>query len=137
MAVQAERMNNSKVAQPMPLISRRAKNVDEYIAMAPKELQGKLREIRAVVKEVAPEAEERINYMMPAYEYKGPLVFFGLQRKHIGLYLRPPLVAQHKRDLARYGTTKSAIHLPFDEKVPAALIKKLVKAAIKKNESES
>jgi len=74
--------------------------------------------------------------MMPAYTYKGPLVFFGLQSKHIGLYLRPPLVDQHERDLAGYGTTKSAIHIPFDREVPAPLIRKLVKAAIKKNESE-
>jgi uncharacterized protein YdhG (YjbR/CyaY superfamily) len=45
-------------------------------------------------------------------------------------------VAEHKADLKGYGTTKSAIHLPLDERVPSALIRKLVKAAIKKNESE-
>jgi len=74
--------------------------------------------------------------MMPAYEYKGPLVFFGVQSKHIGLYLKPPLVAQHRKDLAGYGTTKSAVHIPLDARVPTQLIGKLVRAAIRKNESE-
>lgn len=123
----------------MPLnqsTTKRARNVDEYVSRAPKELQGKLREIRTIIREVAPGAEERINYMMPAYTYKGPLVFFGLQSNHIGLYLRPPIVEQHKKDLAGYGTTKSAVHIPLDKKVPAPLIRKLVKAAIKRNESE-
>jgi uncharacterized protein YdhG (YjbR/CyaY superfamily) len=114
----------------------RAKDVDQYIGGAPKELQGKLREIRRLIKSVAPQATERINYMMPAYEYKGPLAFFGLQSSFIGLYFRPPIVAQHSKDLAGYVTTKSAIHIPFESKVPAPLIRKLVKAAMKKNESE-
>jgi uncharacterized protein YdhG (YjbR/CyaY superfamily) len=113
-----------------------AKDVDSYISAAPKGLQGKLRKIRAVVKATAPEATERINYQIPAYEYMGPLVFFGLQKKHIGLYLRPPLVENHKAELKRYGTTKSAIHLPLDEDIPVQLIRKLVRAAMKKNEAE-
>jgi uncharacterized protein YdhG (YjbR/CyaY superfamily) len=35
-----------------------AKNVDEYIADAPKEAQSKLRKIRAAIKSAAPKAEE-------------------------------------------------------------------------------
>jgi ParB-like chromosome segregation protein Spo0J len=37
----------------------RPKNVDTYIAAAPKEVQGKLGEIRKIIKKAAPIAEEK------------------------------------------------------------------------------
>jgi uncharacterized protein YdhG (YjbR/CyaY superfamily) len=49
------------------------KDVDEYIASAPKEVQAKLKELRAAIREVAPTAVERISYGMPYYDYKGRL----------------------------------------------------------------
>jgi uncharacterized protein YdhG (YjbR/CyaY superfamily) len=110
------------------------KNVDAYIASAPKEVQGKLKELRAAIKETAPTAVERISYGMPYYHYKGRLAWFGLMKTHIGLYLRPPIIKAHKKELANYVTTQSAIHLPLDKKLPISLIKKLVKARMKKNE---
>ncbi len=111
------------------------KTVDEYIAAAPREAQGKLKEVRAAIREAAPEARESISYRMPYYAYKGRLAWFGLHTSHIGLYLRPPVVEEHKSELAGYVTTKSAVHLPLDRKVPVALVKKLVKARVKKNDA--
>jgi uncharacterized protein YdhG (YjbR/CyaY superfamily) len=112
------------------------KNVDAYIDSAPKEVQNKLREIRTSIKETAPDARESISYGMPYYDYKGRLAWFGLQKTHVGLYLRPPVIANHKRELQGYVTTKSAIHLPLDRKIPVGLIKKLVRARMKINEDE-
>jgi len=109
--------------------------VDAYILDAPKQAHGKRKEFRAAIKSVAPNAKESISYQMPYYSYKGRLVWFGLQSDYIGLYLRPPVIQEHKRDLAKYVTTKSAIHFPLDEKVPISLIKKLVRARMKRNES--
>jgi uncharacterized protein YdhG (YjbR/CyaY superfamily) len=111
---------------------KKPKNVDEYIKGAPKGTQAKLREVRAVIRSVAPKAAESISYMMPAYD-KGQVCWFGYSKNHVGLYIRPPVVAQHKRDLAGYGTTKSAVHLPLGKKTPVALIRKLLKARMKIN----
>jgi len=116
-------------------MNKKPKSVDEYISGAPKELRGKLREIRAAIMEVAPAAAESISYRMPYYNYKGRLAWFGLQKAHIGLYIRPPVIEEHRAELVGYKTTKSAIHLPLDKDIPATLIKKLVKARIKKNEA--
>lgn len=116
--------------------SKTAKNVDEYISVAPREVRAKLREIRAAIREAAPTARESISYRIPYYDYKGRLVWFGLQKAHIGIYLRPPVIAEHKNELIGYGTTKSAVHLPLDGKIPVLLIRKLVKARMKKNEVE-
>ena len=112
-----------------------SKDVDEYINSASKEVQAKLRQVRKAIREAAPEAKESISYKMPYYSYKGRLAWFGLQRNHIGLYLRPPVVEEHKKELAGYGTTKSAVHLPLDKKIPVALVKKLVKARVERNEA--
>lgn len=99
-------------------------------------MRGKLREVRRAIKEAAPTAVESISYRIPYYDYKGRLAWFGLQKRHIGLYLRPPVVEEHEKELAKYETTISAVHLPLDEEIPVTLIQKLVKARMKKNEAE-
>ena len=92
------------------------KTVDGYIASAPKAVKDGLRELRAAIREAAPTAAESISYRMPYYSYKGRLAWFGISKSHIGLYLRPPVIAEHKAELASYETTKSAIHLPLGKK---------------------
>ena len=113
-----------------------AKDVDEYIASAPKEVQGKLKELRATIKETAPNAEEKISYGMPYYGYKGRLAYFAYFKNHIGLYAMPPILKGHQNELKKYQTAKATIRFPLNEDLPIALIKKLVKAGIKNNEAE-
>jgi uncharacterized protein YdhG (YjbR/CyaY superfamily) len=113
-----------------------AKEIDAYIARAPRGVRAKLKELRSAIKEVAPGANESISYRMPYYSYKGRLAWFALMKNHIGLYLRPPVIAEYKRELTPYKTTKSAVHFALDRKLPISLIKKLVRARMKKNEAE-
>jgi len=110
------------------------KDVDAYIAGAPTGAQDKLRNIRAAIRQVAPDAVESISYGMAGYD-KGRIAWFGIMKTHIGLYLRPPIIAEHKDELAGYTTTKSAVHFPLDKTLPIGLIKKLVRARIKKNKA--
>lgn len=110
--------------------------VDDYINTAAESAQPKLREIRQIIKSVAPEAKERISYGMPFYEYKGRLVYFGLQKNHIGLYIPPPIIENFREELKGYKTTISAIHLSLDKELPAPLISNLVKARMVFNETK-
>ena len=114
---------------------KKAKDVDEYIAKAPKEVRGKLKELRTIIKSTAPKAEERISYGMPYYGYKGRLVYFAFAKKHIGLYVPPPIIEEHKKELKNYETAKATVRFPLNKKLPLSLIKKLVKARAKKNEA--
>ncbi len=122
-----------------------SKDVDAYIAKCPKNIQGKLREIRAAVMEVAPGATETMSYFhipgyfYPGYDYNGMFAWFGLQKSYIRLLLRPPAIQDHEKELAGYATTKAAVHLPLDKKVPVPLVKKLVKARVRimKNKSKN
>ena len=113
-----------------------AKDVAAYIANAPKEMQGKLKELRAAIRSAAPAATERISYGMPYYGYNGRLAYFAYARHHLGLYVIPPIIEQHQRELARYETAKATIRFPLNEKLPIPLIKRLITAGVKKNEAK-
>ena len=116
---------------------QKPKTVDAYIASAPKEVQAKLRELRATIRKTAPKAEEKISYGMPYYGYKGRLAYFAYAKHHVGLYVMPPVVQDHKKELKDYETARATVRFPLNKKLPVALIKKLVKAGIKNNEAKS
>ena len=115
----------------------RSRQVDEYISDAPRELQKRLRTVRRAIREAAPEASEGFGYGIPYYSYKGRLAWFGLFKTHIGLYLRPPTILEHKEELAGYSTTKSCVRFPVDREPPVALIKMLVRARLRSNAREA
>jgi uncharacterized protein YdhG (YjbR/CyaY superfamily) len=111
------------------------KSVDEYIANTPIDVQAKLKQLRAVIWKAVPSSAERISYGMPYYDYKGRLVYFSAAKHHIGLYMPTPVIEEHKKELKHYGTSgKATLHFPLDEKLPLALITKLVKARMEKND---
>src|SRR6266849_5737612 len=109
------------------------RDVDAYIASAPKEVQGKLKELRAVIRKTAPAAEERLSYGMPYYACKGRLAYFSIWKSHIGFYVPTPVLAEHESDLRAYETTSATVRFPLDKKLPVALIRKLIKARMEKN----
>src|SRR2546423_1012456 len=102
------------------------KNVDAYIAAAPREVRAKLKELRAAIRKAAPDAEERISYGMPYYASKGRLAYFAAFKNHIGLYVPTPVIEEHKSELKGYETAKATVRFPLDKKLPVGLIKKLV-----------
>lgn len=109
-----------------------AKTVSSYISEAPKEFQPYLKELRALIKKLAPMATERISYAMPFYEYNGPLVYFAAMKDYVGFYVPPPIIAKHSSELKAYKTTKSSVHLPLG-RLPKTLITQLIKARISHN----
>ena len=120
---------------------KQVKSVDEYIAAAPKEFQLKLKDIRAAIREVAPDASESISYGMPFYSFKGEegfkgrLVYFGLLKSSIALYMRPQDMEEPMNELAEYKSTKSALWFPLDRAIPVSMIKKLVRDAIRRHKA--
>jgi uncharacterized protein YdhG (YjbR/CyaY superfamily) len=119
-----------------------AKDVDAYVEASPIDVQPKLREIRAIIREVAPDAVESISYGMPFYSYQGEsgfkarLCYFGLLKGSVGLYLRPPVIEEHMDELAGYKTTKSVLKIPLNRPIPVALIRRLVREEMRNHEAE-
>jgi uncharacterized protein YdhG (YjbR/CyaY superfamily) len=111
--------------------------IDEYIATCPKEIQPKLQELRKIIKEAAPDSEEKISYKMPAFFQNGPLVYFGASKNHIGFYPTGIGVEAFKDELSGYVTTKGSIHLLMDKPLPKDLIQKIVKFKVSENEKNA
>jgi uncharacterized protein YdhG (YjbR/CyaY superfamily) len=113
-------------------VSKNAK-VDKYIAIAPKPAQLMMKQIRAAIRATVPEAEEKMSYGMPFYEYKFPgykgrLAYFAMFKNHISFYALPRSVpVAISKQLEQYRAAKATLQFPLDKKVPVALLKKLVK----------
>jgi uncharacterized protein YdhG (YjbR/CyaY superfamily) len=110
------------------------KNIDEYIAGFPSEVQKILQDIRVTIRKAAPEAEETISYQIPAFTLKGKyLIYFAAYKRHIGLYPAPRGVEKFKKELARYEGGKGTVRLPLAEKIPFGLISRIVKFKARQN----
>jgi uncharacterized protein YdhG (YjbR/CyaY superfamily) len=109
------------------------KNIDEYIALFPKEIQSLLQQMRATIKAAAPEAVEKISYQMPTFFLNGNLVHFAAFKSHIGFYPVPTGIEKFKKELSIYKTTKGAVQFPLDKPLPLTLITKIVKFRVAEN----
>jgi len=109
------------------------KNMDEYIAGFPKDVQGKLKRIRATIRKAAPDAEETISYKMPTFILKGYLVYFAAYKKHIALYPAPTGSEKFNKELSLYRAEKSSVRFPLDKPIPYDLISQIVKLRVKEN----
>lgn len=113
------------------------KDIDEYIADFPKDVQKILRKLRATIKKAAPTAQEAISYQIPAFKLNGNLIHFAAYKNHIGVYPAPRGVEAFKKDLARYGSGKATIKFPLDEPVPYDLIARIVAFRVKENSEKT
>lgn len=109
------------------------KNIDEYIASFPEEIQKKLNDMRATVKKAAPNAEEAIKYAIPTLVFHGNLVHFAAFKNHIGFYPAPSGIIAFKKELSAYESSKGAIKFPMDAPLPLTLITKIVKFRVMEN----
>jgi uncharacterized protein YdhG (YjbR/CyaY superfamily) len=107
--------------------------IDDYIATFPNDIQKKLQEMRATIKETAPDAEEKISYQMPTFFLKGNLVHFAAFKNHIGFYPVPTGIEKFKKELSAYKTSKGAVQFPLDKPLPSDLIRKIVKFRVAEN----
>ena len=108
------------------MIAIKPKNVDEYIASFPNDIQEILEAIRGTIIKAAPQAVEVIRYNMPAYKQNAVLVYFAAYKNHIGFYPTSSPIRVFKDDLKDYKTSKGAIQFPLYKPLPHKLITKIV-----------
>lgn len=109
------------------------KNVDDYIAGFEPAVQERLQQMRGTILKAAPNAEELISYMMPAYKYHGVLVYFAGYKNHIGFYATPNGHQAFKKELSKYKQGKGSVQFPINEPLPLSLVRKIVKFRVKQN----
>jgi uncharacterized protein YdhG (YjbR/CyaY superfamily) len=99
--------------------------VDEYIEAAPQEAQEKLREIRAVLRKVAPKARETLKWGSPVFEEGRILFSYSAYTSHLNFSPTGPAMEPFKKELAKFKTGKDTIQFPYDKPLPKALIRKI------------
>ena len=101
-------------------------------------MQELLRKVKETIIKAAPGAVESISYAMPAFKFNGkPLVYFALNKSHLGFYATPSANIAFREDLKDYKSSKGAIQFPLDKPVPYGLIRKIVQFKIKEIRSST
>jgi uncharacterized protein YdhG (YjbR/CyaY superfamily) len=103
--------------------------IDEYLARLDDDQRAALQRVREIVRKVAPKAEECISYQLPAFRVDDRCVlWFGAAARHCALY------GVHDQDLGGYDTSgRGTLRFTPDAPLPAALVRRLVKARIAQN----
>lgn len=112
------------------------KSVDDYLKVQPADFRAVLEKLRAQIKAAAPKAEEYIGYGMPAYKYKGALVYFGAFKDHCSFFPGSSSVLANKDELKGFKIAKGTIQFTPDKPIPAAIIKSIVKERVLQNETK-
>lgn len=108
-------------------------DIDNYIAGFPMETQEILQQLRLVIRNTAPNAQESINYGIPTFKLQGNLVHFGGYKNHIGFYPAPSGIEKFKKELSVYQGAKGSVQFPLNKPLPLALVKKIVQFRVKEN----
>ena len=109
----------------------------DYIAGCPRTVQPILRKIRAIVREEAPGATEKISYRMPAFFLDGALIYYAPFKHHVGMF--PPVKGdpQLNKDLARHRGEKGNLKFALDEPMPYELIRRVVQCRLSQNQARA
>jgi uncharacterized protein YdhG (YjbR/CyaY superfamily) len=107
------------------------KTVDGYLRTLSADKRAALQKLRKAIHAAAPRAEECISYQIPAFRLDGRmLVWFGAASQHCSFFPGAHPIAALKQDLRAYKTSKGTIRFPPDKPLPAALVRKLIKARL-------
>jgi uncharacterized protein YdhG (YjbR/CyaY superfamily) len=110
------------------------RTIDEYLAPLSKEKRAALEKLRRAIRSAAPGAQECISYEIPAFRVRGRLlVAFGAAANHCAFYPGAFPLTALKEELKAYDTSKGTIRFQANTPLPAALVRKLVKARIKEH----
>lgn len=113
------------------------KSVEEYLAGVAEPARSTLSTVRAAIRSAVPaEATEVISYGIPAFKYKGVLVWYAGFSEHCSLFPTASVVETFKKELEGYPTSKGTIQFPTDKPLPSALVRKIVKARVAEVENK-
>jgi uncharacterized protein YdhG (YjbR/CyaY superfamily) len=114
-----------------------SKSIDEYISQFPKNVRNVLEELRRIIKESAPEAEETISYGIPTFDLNGRhLVHFAAYKSHVGFYPTSSGIKAFKKELSPFKTSRGTVRFLLDKPIPFDVVKKIVRFRVRENESK-
>jgi len=112
-------------------------DVENYFASVPEDARATLEKLRKTIKATVPKAVEVIWYQIPTFKLNDrPLVSIAAFKNHCSLFpMSYAVLNTYKDELKSYHTSKGTLRFPLDQPLPAALVKKVVKARIQELEA--
>lgn len=98
-----------------------------------------MEELRRLIKAAVPKAEEGISWNVPFYKYNGPLAGFAVYKSHVSFGIATGAIDdKFRKALEKKGYTTGAktVQIKFDQKIPATILKQLLRAQAKTNEAK-
>lgn len=106
--------------------------VDEYLANFSGETRKKLDTLRSLIKEMVPEAGEKISYGIPTFTLRGKyFIYTAGYTEHVSLYPIPRGDEEFQKELAPYVAGKGTVRFHLGKPLPLPLIRKMIKFAVK------
>lgn len=140
--------------KPAKAVARKpkTKTVEEYLAAVPEPARSTLNNVRAQIKNstarvaAREEITEVISYGIPAVRIdarrgKGIVMWYAAFSDHCSLFPTASVIKQFKEELKDYRVSKGTVHFGVsrsdkDKHLPAALLKKIVKARLAEMEGK-
>jgi uncharacterized protein YdhG (YjbR/CyaY superfamily) len=118
-------------------VARSPHDIDDYIAAFPSGVQAHLEQIRARIREVAPNSAETIKYGIPTYVLGENLVHFAAFKSHIGFYPTPSGIEAFRDELSAYKCAKGSVQFPLGQPMPLDLIERIVRFRVREVQAKA
>ena len=113
------------------MASKRPTTIAAYIRGAPREGQPHLRRLHAILKSVAPEAEEAIKWGTPFFVEPRFLFAFSAHKTHCSFAPTAATLEAFRKKLGKHKTTKNSLQIPYDEPLPEDLVRKIAEHCLR------
>ncbi|MFZ5605257.1 MAG: iron chaperone [Pseudomonadota bacterium] len=110
---------------------KRPVTIDEYIQAAPLEGQPHLRRLYALLKSVAPQAEEAIKWGTPFFVEPRFLFAFSAHKAHLNFTPMPTGLEPFRKELEKHKTTKGSLQVPYSKPLPEDLIRRMAEHSLR------
>lgn len=110
---------------------KQSKAIPAYISDCAKPAQPLLKQLYKAIQKAAPDAEEILSYGMPCFRQHKNLVYFAAFKDHVSFFPTGGGMAAFKEELKKYKTSKGTVQFQFGDKLPLALITKIVKFRVR------
>lgn len=116
-------------------MEKKPTTVDDYIEGFPVAVRERLQELRSVLKEIAPEAMEKLKWGKPVFESSTILFAYSAHKNHLSFVPTGPAMKPFEKELGDFETKKDSVQFFYDQPLPKALVRKI--AAYRKEDVES
>jgi len=112
-------------------VRHRPTTIAEYIHAAPREGHAHLRRLHAILRRVAPDAEETIKWNTPFFVNPRFVFAFSACKAHCNFAPTASALKAFQKELKNHKTTKNYLQIPYDKPMPEDLVRRIAEYRIR------